>query len=156
MPQHVLNHLDADVVFSTPEACRMARVSFRQIDYWVRTGLIEPDRPATGSGSQRRFTAEQVRDVAMIGRLRELGVRHEAIEEVLACAGDGVNGALIVIGADVARVVGPLDVADAVIDAHGAAVVVSRDALRVVTDEGDDPRCSRPPAPKGRGSSTAD
>ena len=34
-----------------PIACAAAGISYRQLDYWARTGLVEPSiRPAAGSG----------------------------------------------------------------------------------------------------------
>ena len=35
-----------------PTACAAAGITYRQLDYWARTGLVEPSvRPAYGSGS---------------------------------------------------------------------------------------------------------
>jgi len=32
------------------------RITYRQLDYWARTGLVEPTvRSATGSGTQRLY-----------------------------------------------------------------------------------------------------
>ena len=37
-----------------PTACSAAGITYRQLDYWARTGLVEPSvRAAHGSGSQR-------------------------------------------------------------------------------------------------------
>ncbi|CAM5258897.1 hypothetical protein SFUMM280S_00482 [Streptomyces fumanus] len=34
-----------------PTACAAAGITYRQLDYWARTGLVEPSvRPATGPG----------------------------------------------------------------------------------------------------------
>lgn len=34
-----------------PTACAAAGITYRQLDYWARTGLVEPSvRPAHGSG----------------------------------------------------------------------------------------------------------
>ena len=47
-----LPQLDDQMGFRGPIACRAAGITYRQLDYWARTGLIEPSvRPATGSGS---------------------------------------------------------------------------------------------------------
>ena len=45
----------------------MAGVSYRQVDYWARQGLLEVATPASGSGSARRFTFEQVVDARLLG-----------------------------------------------------------------------------------------
>jgi len=46
-----------DVVgYRGPTACTAAGITYRQLDYWARTGLVEPSvRPANGSGSQRLY-----------------------------------------------------------------------------------------------------
>lgn len=154
MPIDALADIADDDLFSTPDVCRMAQVSFRQLDYWTRTGTIEPDTPAKGSGSQRRFTGAQVRDVAMIGRLRELGVSLDAIEEVLHVVHDA-DGALLVIAPDFVRAVDPRDVASALADADGAAIVVSPDALRLVNaDHRGADRCASERSGRGKATST--
>jgi len=39
-----------------PTACAAAGITYRQLDYWARTGLVQPTvRPAAGSGSQRLY-----------------------------------------------------------------------------------------------------
>jgi len=142
IPVDVLADLD-DETFSTPVVCKMARVSFRQVDYWTRIGLIAPEKPAHGSGSQRRFTGAQARDVAMIGRLRELGVGLDAIEEVLSLLRTTTEGALVVIAPGFVRVVEPLDVAAAITEAAGAAIVLAPETLRVLVIEDEEPRPPR-------------
>jgi hypothetical protein len=40
-----------------PTACAAAGITYRQLDYWARTGLVEPTiRSAKGSGSPRLFS----------------------------------------------------------------------------------------------------
>jgi hypothetical protein len=37
-----------------PTACQIVGITYRQLDYWARTGLVAPTlRGATGSGSHR-------------------------------------------------------------------------------------------------------
>lgn len=53
--------------YSAPEVCDAAGISYRQLDYWCRRGLITPSaRDATGSGSRRRFTAHDLAVVKVI------------------------------------------------------------------------------------------
>ena len=43
-----------DLGYRGPTACAAAGITYRQLDYWARTGLVEPSiRAASGSGSQR-------------------------------------------------------------------------------------------------------
>lgn len=72
-----------DLLVSAPVVCREAGVSYRQIDYWCRVGLIEPAHEARGSGSQRAFEAEQIATVRIVGTLVRLGVDHDRIRTVV-------------------------------------------------------------------------
>lgn len=58
--------------FSTTQACRLAGITYRQIDYYDRSGLIDPTQPARGSGSQRRWTSREVDALRVLGRLMSL------------------------------------------------------------------------------------
>jgi hypothetical protein len=43
--------LPSDTGYRGPTACNAAGITYRQLDYWARTGLVEPTvRGATGSG----------------------------------------------------------------------------------------------------------
>lgn len=42
--------------YSSAEVCQLAGVTYRQLDYWTRCGLVEPFVQATGSGSRRRWS----------------------------------------------------------------------------------------------------
>ena len=45
-----------DLGYRGPTACNAAGITYRQLDYWARTGLVEPTvRSATGSGTQRLY-----------------------------------------------------------------------------------------------------
>ena len=52
-----LPDLDTTTGYRGPTACRAAGITYRQLDYWARTGLVEPSiRPASGSGTQRIYS----------------------------------------------------------------------------------------------------
>jgi DNA-binding transcriptional MerR regulator len=74
--------------FSSVEVCKAAGVTYRQLDYWNRIGLVEPHVPAEGSGSHRRYTLEDLSHVVACARLMEVGVPPQIIRErgVLAVA----------------------------------------------------------------------
>ena len=55
-------------------ACAAAGITYRQLDYWARTGLIEPSvRPATGSGA-RLYGFRDILVLKIIKRLLDTGV----------------------------------------------------------------------------------
>ncbi|MBH1937018.1 MerR family transcriptional regulator [Streptomyces sp. AV19] len=58
-----------------PTACAAAGITYRQLDYWARTGLVEPSvRPAYGSGSQRLYSFRDVVVLKIVKRLLDTGV----------------------------------------------------------------------------------
>lgn len=68
---------------SSAEACHLAGVTYRQVDYWTRLGLVEPTRPAVGSGSRRRWTLQDVLVLRVVHRLMVLRVSHLVIREAV-------------------------------------------------------------------------
>jgi hypothetical protein len=57
----------AERTYSAPEAHALAGVSYRQLDYWDRTRIVRPSTLAQGSGTQRRYTLDDVIAVALVG-----------------------------------------------------------------------------------------
>ena len=67
--------LPADVGFRGPVACSAAGITYRQLDYWARTGLVQPPvRGAAGSGSQRLYGFRDILVLKVIKRLLDTGV----------------------------------------------------------------------------------
>ena len=56
-------------------ACAAAGISYRQLDYWARTGLVEPSiRTASGSGSARLYGFRDILVLKIVKRLLDAGV----------------------------------------------------------------------------------
>mgnify|MGYP000864798243 CR=1 FL=1 len=67
--------LPDDVGFRGPIACQAAGITYRQLDYWARTGLVVPEvRSASGSGSQRLYSFRDMLLLKVIKRLIDAGV----------------------------------------------------------------------------------
>jgi DNA-binding transcriptional MerR regulator len=63
-----------------PTACSAAGITYRQLDYWARTGLIEPSvRGATGSGTQRLYSFSDILLLKVIKRLLDAGISLQQI-----------------------------------------------------------------------------
>src|SRR5688572_20276261 len=61
-------------------AARAAGISYRQLDYWARTQLVEPTvRSATGSGSQRLYGFRDILVLKVVKRLLDTGVSLQQI-----------------------------------------------------------------------------
>jgi len=64
-----------DVGYRGPTACNAAGITYRQLDYWARTGLVEPTvREATGSGSQRLYSFRDILVLKVVKKLLDAGV----------------------------------------------------------------------------------
>lgn len=58
-----------------PTACAAAGITYRQLDYWARTGLVEPSvRAAYGSGTQRLYSFRDVVVLKIVKRFLDTGV----------------------------------------------------------------------------------
>ena len=66
---------DDGVGYRGPMACTAAGITYRQLDYWARTGLVEPTvRAAAGSGSQRLYGFRDILVLKVVKRLLDTGV----------------------------------------------------------------------------------
>lgn len=67
--------LSMDIGYRGPIACSAAGITYRQLDYWARTGLIQPSiRTAKGSGSQRLYSFRDILVLKVVKRLLDTGV----------------------------------------------------------------------------------
>jgi DNA-binding transcriptional MerR regulator len=63
-----------------PMACSAAGITYRQLDYWARTGLVEPSvRAAQGSGTQRLYSFRDILVLKVVKRLLETGISLQQI-----------------------------------------------------------------------------
>jgi DNA-binding transcriptional MerR regulator len=70
--------------FRGPVACGAAGISYRQLDYWARTGLVEPSvRPASGSGTQRLYGFRDILMLKVVKRLLDTGVSLQNIRAAI-------------------------------------------------------------------------
>jgi DNA-binding transcriptional MerR regulator len=69
-----------DVGYRGPTACAAAGITYRQLDHWARTGLVEPSvRAAHGSGSQRLYSFRDICVLKVIKRLLDAGISLQQI-----------------------------------------------------------------------------
>ena len=67
--------LDTETGYRGPAVCRAVGITYRQLDYWDRTGLIEPSiRSAKGSGTQRLYSFRDILVIKVVKRLLDTGV----------------------------------------------------------------------------------
>jgi DNA-binding transcriptional MerR regulator len=57
--------------YSGTEVARLAGVTYRQLDYWLRIGAIQIEDPTPGTGRPRLFTEDEVdRVINIVERVR--------------------------------------------------------------------------------------
>ena len=77
--------LPADQGYRGPTACSAAGITYRQLDYWARTGLVTPSvRAADGSGTQRLYSFTDVVELRIIKRLLDAGVSLRQIRDAIS------------------------------------------------------------------------
>jgi DNA-binding transcriptional MerR regulator len=65
-------------------ACVAAGITYRQLDYWARTGLVEPSvQSAAGSGSQRLYGFRDILVLKIVKRLLDTGVSLQNIRSAV-------------------------------------------------------------------------
>ena len=80
-----LPDLREDTGYRGPTACRAAGITYRQLDYWARTGLVEPSvRGATGSGTQRLYGFKDILVLKVVKRLLDTGVSLQQIRVAIS------------------------------------------------------------------------
>jgi len=113
-----LTPLTEDVGYRGPTACAAAGITYRQLDYWARTGLVEPSvRPASGSGSQRLYGFRDILVLRVVKRLLDTGISLQQIRSAVTYlrehgAGDVARITLMSDGVSVYACTSPDEVVD--------------------------------------------
>jgi DNA-binding transcriptional MerR regulator len=70
--------------FRGPTVHKLVGITYRQLDYWARTGLVTPSvRAADGSGTQRLYSFTDVVELRIIKRLLDAGVSLRQIRDAI-------------------------------------------------------------------------
>ncbi|WP_370318083.1 MerR family transcriptional regulator [Tessaracoccus sp. OH4464_COT-324] len=65
----------SDFGFRGPLAQRVAGITYRQLDYWARTGLVVPSiQEAGGSGTQRLYSFGDILLLRVVKRFLDVGI----------------------------------------------------------------------------------
>jgi DNA-binding transcriptional MerR regulator len=95
---------DPDDGFRGAEVCSVVGITYRQLDYWARTGLLRPSiADARGSGSQRRYSYRDVLELKVIKRLLDAGLKLQQARQAVEClrgdfGGDLASAQLVLAG----------------------------------------------------------
>ena len=74
----------AEQGYRAPQGCNLVGITYRQLDYWARTGLIVPSiQSAHGSGSQRRYAFGDIVQLKVVKRLLDAGMSLKKIRTAM-------------------------------------------------------------------------
>lgn len=145
----------AEQGYRVPEVTKIVGISYRQLDYWARTGLVRPSvKDARGSGSQRLYSFQDLALLRLIKRMLDSGVSLQQIRKAMATLKDlkepALGTTLVSDGSRIYSVESPEAVVDLLAKGQGVfAIAVDK----VWTElEGTLAKASRA---KGRGAATA-
>lgn len=78
--------------FRGPQVCNIVGITYRQLDYWARTGLLRPSiTDARGSGTQRRYSYRDLVELKVINRLLDAGVSLRSARRAIQCLRDNLG-----------------------------------------------------------------
>src|SRR5580698_4759788 len=81
--------------FRGPQVCTLIGITYRQLDYWARTGLLRPSiADARGSGTQRLYAYTDVVELKVIKQLLDAGISLQRARRAVECLRDGLGGDL--------------------------------------------------------------
>ena len=73
----------SDNGFSGTQAAKVVGITYRQLDYWARTDLVRPSvSDASGSGSRRKYSYNDLVQLRMIKTLLDAGIKLESVRDV--------------------------------------------------------------------------
>ncbi len=74
----------AEQGYRVPEVCRIVGITYRQLDYWARTGLVRPSiRDAQGSGTKRLYAFQDLVALRVIKKLLDTGLSLQRVRKAI-------------------------------------------------------------------------
>jgi DNA-binding transcriptional MerR regulator len=74
----------AEQGYRVPEVCAIVGITYRQLDYWARTSLVRPSvKDASGSGSQRLYSFQDLALLKLIKRMLDSGVNLQQVRKAM-------------------------------------------------------------------------
>jgi DNA-binding transcriptional MerR regulator len=78
-----------------PQVCALVGITYRQLDYWARTGLLRPSlAEARGSGSKRRYSYRDVLELKVIKQLLDAGISLQSARRAVDCLREDLGAPL--------------------------------------------------------------
>ena len=90
--------------FRGPQVCKIVGITYRQLDYWARTGLLRPSlADAKGSGSQRLYSYGDIVELKVIKQLLDAGINLKQARKAIEClrsGGEDLKSASLVLAGE--------------------------------------------------------
>jgi len=91
----------SDPGYRGPQVCKVVGITYRQLDYWARTGLVRPSvMDANGSGTQRLYSFRDLVELKVIKQMLDAGISLQSARkavESLRAFDEGLASVRIVI-----------------------------------------------------------
>lgn len=79
--------------YGGPQACKIVGVTYRQLDYWTRTGLVSPSlQAARGSGTQRLYSFNDLLQLKVIKSLTDAGASLQKVRQAIEYVRKNLSG----------------------------------------------------------------
>ena len=73
-----------EIGYRGPQTCKIVDITYRQLDYWTRTGLVEPSvQDAKGSGTQRLYSFNDLLQLKVIKSLIDAGASLQKVRQAI-------------------------------------------------------------------------
>ena len=73
-----------EIGYRGPQACKIVGITYRQLDYWTRTGLVQPSlQQASGSGTQRLYSFNDLLQLKVIKSLTDAGASLQKVRQAI-------------------------------------------------------------------------
>ncbi len=118
----------AEQGYRVPEVTKIVGISYRQLDYWARTGLVRPSvKDARGSGTQRLYSFRDLAQLKVIKKLLDTGVSLQQIRRAIGTLRDlkepAIGTTLVSDGSRIYAVESPEAVVDLLARGQGVFAV---------------------------------
>lgn len=90
-------------MFSSSRTCEIVGITYRQLDYWARTGLFAPTEKANGSGSRRQYSFSDLVNLRVLKKMLDSGMKLQEVRratDYLAQTGEDISNADLVMSKD--------------------------------------------------------
>ena len=81
-----------DEGFSAKRTAEIVGITYRQLDHWARTHLVEHSLAAAqGSGSRRRYAYRDLLELKVVKTLVDAGIRLQKVRDVFSFVGESLD-----------------------------------------------------------------